>query len=269
MAHFALTDVSARRFSAVERLTRGAAGLAGAQADPYHVWLENWSVEEASPDMRRLRASLDDITLELTLGASGAPVLHGDGGYSQKGPDPGNASYYYSRIAMPTSGAVKVGATTYAVSGQSWMDHEWSTSALSADEVGWDWFALRLDDGSAIMLYRIRNADGSVGPFSSGTYVSPGGRTQHIARDDAIITSDRTWTSPHSRAVYPARWTVKIPALGLEMEIEPYLADQELNVSYVYWEGAVRLTGVQDGRAVRGDGYVELTGYAASGLSRF
>lgn len=269
MAHFALTNVGDRRFSAVERFARGAAGLAGAQANPYRVWLEDWSIEEVSPGVRKLHAAQGDLALDLTLDNTGRPVLHGARGYSQKGPDAGNASFYYSYTRIATRGTVQVGAATYAVSGQSWMDHEWSTSALAANEVGWDWFALQLDDGSDIMLYRIREAGGSVDPFSSGTYVAPDGSSQLLARDDVVIISDSTWKSPHSQAVYPARWTVNIPSLGLAVTVEPYLSDQELNVSYVYWEGAVRLTGTHGGRAVRGNGYVEMTGYAASGLSRF
>jgi predicted secreted hydrolase len=269
MAHFALTDVTGRRFSAVERFARGAAGLAGTQAAPYRVWLEDWSVEEVTPGVRRLHAAHGDIVLDLTLSNSKAPVLQGERGYSQKGPDRGNASYYYSLTRLESAGVLRVGGQAYQLTGLSWMDHEWSTSALAADQVGWDWFALQLDDGSEIMLFHIRNSDGGIDEFSSGTVITADGATRRLQREDFAITSDRVWRSPRSGAAYPARWTIDIPSEGIELAIEPYLADQELNLSFTYWEGAVRLSGQHAGRSVRGAGYVEQTGYAATMQGQF
>jgi len=264
MAHFALTDIASKRYQAFERLSRGAAGLAGAQAVPYSAWLEDWRVEEVEPNVYRLRAAQDNIALDLTLQGRKGPILQGDGGYSQKGPDPGNASYYYSLTRLESSGSVRVGDALYQVNGLSWMDHEFSTSALAADQVGWDWFALQLDDGSELMVFQIRKVDGSVDPFSSGTLIAPDGGTRHLSRDDFSITVGATWRSPHSGATYPAAWTVKVPSTGLTLEIKPYLADQELDLSYHYWEGAVRIGGERAGRAVSGSGYIEMTGYAGS-----
>jgi predicted secreted hydrolase len=136
------------------------------------------------------------------------PILQGDQGYSQKGPEPGNASYYYSQTRLESSGTVQVGEATFQVEGWSWMDHEFSTSALGPDQVGWDWFALQLDDGSELTVFQIRRSDGEVDPFSSGTLVDPEGRTRHLARDDFTIDVEATWRSPRSGATYPARWVV-------------------------------------------------------------
>ncbi|NIO72706.1 MAG: carotenoid 1,2-hydratase [Anaerolineae bacterium] len=269
MAHFALTDVAGRRYQALERFARGAAGLAGAQGTPYRVWLEDWSIEEVEPNVVRLRARQDDLAIDLLLIDRKGPLLQGDGGYSQKGPEPGNASYYYSLTRLDSSGTVQVGDALYQVDGLSWMDHEFSTSALAPDQVGWDWFALQLDDGSELMVFQIRRTDGSVDPFSSGTLVAPDGSTRHLSRDDFDIRVGDTWRSPHSGATYSAQWTVTVPVADLTLEIEPYLADQELNVSYAYWEGAVRISGEQAGSAISGSGYVEMTGYASSMQGQF
>jgi predicted secreted hydrolase len=149
------------------------------------------------------------------------------------------------------------------------MDHEFSTSALASNQVGWNWFSLQLDDGSDLMVFQIRQADGGIDPFSSGTLIAPDGSTRHLSRDDFQITVGATWRSPHSGATYPARWTVRVPIADLTLEIEPYLADQELNVSYVYWEGAVRVSGERAGSNVLGSGYVEMTGYTGSMQGQF
>jgi predicted secreted hydrolase len=269
MAHFALTDVAGRSHQAFERFARGAAGLAGAQAAPYQVWLEDWRVEEEAPGVTRMRAAQEGLALDLMLVDRKGPILHGNRGYSPKGPMPGNASYYYSLTRLETSGTVQVGDASYQVSGLSWMDHEWSTSGLAADQVGWDWFSVQLDDGSELMVFQLRKADGNIDPFSSGTYIAADGSTRHLARDAFEIRVEDTWPSPHTGAIYPARWTVTVPAVDLVLEIEPHLAGQELTVSYAYWEGAVRIEGERAGQAVRGNGYVEMTGYAGSMQGQF
>ncbi len=269
MAHFVLTDVAGGQHRAFERFSRGAAGLAGAVATPYHVWLEDWSVEQIEPDVARLHAAQDDLSIDLLLTDRKGPILQGDGGYSQKGPEPGNASYYYSQTRLDSSGTVSVGDVPYKVAGSSWMDHEFSTSALAADQVGWDWFALQLDDGSELMVFQIRKVDSSADAFSSGTLIAPDGSTRRLSRDDFEIAVGETWHSPRSGATYPARWTVTVPVADLTLEIEPYLADQELNVSYDYWEGAVYVRGERAGATVSGNGYIEMTGYAGSMQGQF
>jgi predicted secreted hydrolase len=269
LAHFTLSDVGGGGFQAHERFSRGAAGLAGAQAAPFQVWLEDWSVEGTEVGSYRLSAQEGDVSIDLTLVDRKGPVLQGDRGYSRKGPEPGDASYYYSLTRLASTGTVRVGEAEYAVEGLSWMDHEFSTSALAPGQVGWDWFSIQLDDGSELMLYELRRDDGTVDPYSSGTYVAPDGGTTPLAESDFTLTVERTWRSPHSGATYPAGWAVDVPSLGLSLAVEPYLADQELNVSYTYWEGAVGVSGQHDGQPVSGSGYVELTGYAGSMQGQF
>jgi len=146
----------------------------------------------------------------------------------------------------------------------SWMDHEFSTSALGPELVGWDWFSIQLDDGSELMVYQLRREDGTADPFPGGTYVDPDGNTTRLGPQDFTVTVNDTWRSPHSGATYPAQWTIAVPSEDLILEVTPYLADQELDTSFIYWEGAVRIVGEHAGNAVRGNGYVELTGYAQS-----
>jgi predicted secreted hydrolase len=269
MAHLAVTDVSAGRFQAFERFSRSGAGLAGARATPYAVWLEDWSAEEVEAGTVRLRAAQDDVALDLLLVDTRGPVLHGENGFSPKGSELGNASYYYSLTHLETTGSVRMGARVYRASGLSWMDHEWSTSSLGSDQVGWDWFSIQLDDGSALMAFQLRREDGSIDPYSSGTYVSPDGAAQHLTTGDLEIRAEGTWRSPDTGAIYPARWTIRVPALELEIEIVPRLAAQELVLAYSYWEGAVGVEGRRAGRPVAGSGYVELTGYAGSMRGQF
>jgi predicted secreted hydrolase len=269
MAHFALTDVAGKRYQALERFARGAAGLAGASSSPYRVWLEDWVVEEVGSGSVRMRAAAENLALDLLLIDRKGPILHGDRGYSPKGPSPGNASYYYSLTRLETSGTVEVAETAYTVSGLSWMDHEWSTSGLAPDQVGWDWFSIQLNDETELMVFQLRKEDGSIDPFSSGTLVAADGSTRYLDREEFEVRVDDTWRSPHTGATYPARWAISVPAVELRLEIEPYLADQELTLSYAYWEGAVRVEGQRAGEAVRGNGYVEMTGYAGSMQDQF
>ena len=271
MAHFAVTDVARDEHHAFERFSRGVAGLAGAQSPPYRVWLEDWHVERVGDDpaIVTMVAEEEGVGMELRLVDLKGPILQGDQGYSQKGPDPGNASYYYSQTRLESQGNVHIAGTTFDVVGLSWMDHEFSTSALAPDQVGWDWFALQFDDGSELMVFQIRTTDGSVDPFSSGTLIQPDGAIQRLASDDFTIEVRDTWRSPRSGARYPSRWTVRVPGGDLALEIVPYILDQELNVSYNYWEGAVRIEGERAGQPTTGAGYVEMTGYAGSMQEQF
>ena len=269
MGHFALSDVAGRRYQAFERFSREGAGLAGAQAAPFQVWLEDWQVQELAPGVTRLQAAAGDVAVDLTLTDLKGPVLHGQAGYSQKGPDPGNASIYSSFTRLQTDGAVVVGDTSFPVQGLSWQDHEYSTSALAENQIGWDWFALQLDDDSELKVFQIRQDDGSIDPYSAGSFVQPSGQLLPLTRDDFSIEVTDRWQSPRSGAEYPAGWIVSVPSLDLRLVVEPYLADQELNVSYSYWEGAVRFTGERAGQPVAGNGYVELTGYAGSMQGQF
>jgi predicted secreted hydrolase len=268
LAHFTISDIEGDAFYPAERFSRGAAGLAGAQAEPYRVWLENWLAEQLAPRVVALRAETDQVALDLTLTETLPPILHGDGGLSPKGPEPGNASYYYSIVQQAAAGSVTIAGERFEVIGLAWKDHEYSTSALSPGAVGWDWFSLQMDDGSALMFFQIRREDGSLEPASSGTFIYPDGRTQHLARDQWQLEVLDSWTSPTSGATYPAGWRITIPAVGLELTGRPLMADQELNVSTVYWEGAVSFSGEIDGRPVTARGYIEMTGYAEAMTGR-
>ncbi|HEY1409294.1 MAG TPA: lipocalin family protein, partial [Promineifilum sp.] len=243
--------------------------LAGASAEPYHVWLEDWSVQEVTPGQVRLRAQTDEVALDLTLTQALPPVLHGDGGLSPKGPEPGNASYYYSIVQQQAAGRVTIDGESFDVTGLAWKDHEWSTSALSEGAIGWDWFSLQLDNGGALMLFEIRREDGSREAASAGSYIAPDGAVTPLALGDWTIETTDTWTSPTSGAEYPAGWRVSVPSVGLELEGRPLMADQELNLSTIYWEGAVEFSGTLQGEPIGARGYIELTGYAGSMEGRF
>jgi predicted secreted hydrolase len=211
-----------------------------------------------------VQAGQEGLSIELRLVDRKGPILQGIQGHSQKGPNSGNASYYYSQPRLETTGTVRIDGKSHRVEGWSWMDHEFSTRALSRDQVGWDWFALRLDDGTDLMVFQIRRVDGTIASFSSGSLIGPDGTSQHLAQDAFNVDVTDTWRSPHSGASYPMRWTVRVPSANLDLQIEPYLQEQEMNLSYTYWEGAVSVTGEHNGNPVVGDGYVEMTGYAGS-----
>jgi predicted secreted hydrolase len=263
LAHFALTDTAAGRFRAWSRASRAALGLAGARAEPFRVWVEDWSVSGAGSMAfpMRLEARADDVTVSLALDSAKPPVLHGDRGLSRKGPDLGNASFYYSLTRMPARGLVRIGPETLAVAGLAWMDREWSTSALGGDLAGWDWWALQLDDGRDLMFYRLRRRDGTADPWSAGTLVDARGVARPLSGADLVVEARGSWTSPASHVRYPSGWRLSVPGEGLILDISPRLADQELRVDSRYWEGAVAVHGSSAGRPIAGQGYVELVGY--------
>jgi predicted secreted hydrolase len=202
------------------------------------------------------------VAIDLRLTETLPPLLHGDGGLSQKGPDTGNASYYYSIVQQQVNGTVIIGGDSFEVTGKAWKDHEYSTSALGEEAVGWDWFSLQMDDGSALMFYQIRRTDGTLEPFSSGTYIRPDGSTRHLSRGDWQLEVLDTWVSPSSGAEYPAGWRILVPQLAVELTGRPESSDQELKLSTTYWEGAVSFEGTIGGQPASALGYVEMTGYA-------
>jgi predicted secreted hydrolase len=265
-AHLALTDVDAGTHQFEERWSRGWEPLAGSRAEPFGVWLEDWRVDAVQGDAAkdagswRLRAALRGRPVDLLLTSRKPLVLHGDRGLSPKSGEAGNASYYIGYTRLETEGTI----AGLAVRGDSWFDHEWSTSALGPGAVGWDWWSLQLDDGRELMYFRIRRTDGSVEPVSGGTLVEASGRSRRLLESDVRVEVLDRWTSPESGAVYPSRWRIEVPKAALVLEVEPRLPAQEMRTSFTYWEGAVGVEGSGGGRPLAGRGYVELTGYAGT-----
>lgn len=266
MAHFALTDPAAERFRTDERFARGALGLAGARSSPFRVWLEDWSLAadgaEAFP--ARLEVQSDSAAVALRLEAGKAPVLQGEEGLVSKGPDAGNASYYYSLTRMPTRGRVVSGGDTLAVTGLSWLDREWGTTALGPAVEGWDWFSLQLGDGRDLMYYRLRRRDGTAAPESRGSWIGPGGERTTLPAGGVRLRPREWWDSPEGEVRYPLSWTLEVPSRELVLRLDPVLEDQEWRRTFRYWEGAVDVRGSRAGEPVEGRGYVELTGYGGA-----
>lgn len=270
-AHFAITDAQSNTHGESEIFSRGAAGLAGAEAPsesgtPFRVWIENWSVDALSPDGSDVRLRADDgkMSLDLTLRSEKPPVLHGDRGLSRASDRIGDAAYYFSYTRLATEGTLKVNGKAFAVHGLSWMDHEFATTGLGPNAAGWDWFSIQLDDQREVMFFQIRNKDGSIEPMSGGTLIEADGRTRELKIDDVKIMVESTWKSAWSGGTYPGAWRLEIPSEQIDLRLRPLIPDQELRVSFVYWEGAVEIEGTSNGKPVRGDGYVEMTGYAAT-----
>lgn len=263
MGHFAVADVSSDRFLVAERFSRAGLGLSGATSQPFRVWLKDWEIAmRGDTGEMILRARAEESAVELRLKPEKPPVLNGAAGLSQKSAKPGNASYYYSMTRLAADGTLRVSEREYDVRGSAWLDREWGSSALDEQQEGWDWFALQLDDGSDLMFYQLRRSDGSIDPMSSGTFVRANGDSVPLTAEDVELEVLDRWESPVG-GVYPHRWRLSVPQRELVLEVNPVMADQELKTSVRYWEGAVDVTGLRDGREVNGRGYVELTGYAA------
>ncbi|MEO8340625.1 MAG: lipocalin-like domain-containing protein [Nitrospirota bacterium] len=267
MAHFAISDLRKDRFHYADRMSRAGLGKAGAAQDRLHVWIDRWSAESpsAAPGTQVLEAAEGDMALQLTVSSEKPPVVHGTGGISHKGPLTGQASHYYSFTKLATTGTLTVGNESFDVTGTSWMDHEFGSADLDKDLVGWDWFCLQLDDQRELMLYRLRRADGSADPASSGTLIDRDGQGHHLLLADFTLEPTSYWTSPTSKARYPQRWRLTIPSQQLSLELVPRMAEQELSpkrsTQVTYWEGAIETTGTAQGKPIHGQGYMELTGY--------
>lgn len=264
MAHLAVTDVEGEVFHAFERFSRGALELAGAESHPFRVWLESWEMAAVGEDSTfpvRLKAADGEIAIDLVVDAGKAPVLQGIDGLSPKGPEPGNASYYYAITRMPTRGTIRVGEAVHEVNGSSWMDREWGTSALGEDQVGWDWFSLQLSDGGEVMHWQLRPSREGVERFSEGAVIDADGTRRYVRGDQARLDVLGHWNSPLDGTTYPSHWRLRIDDEEVDLEVTPLLADQELDLTVRYWEGAVRVEGTRAGRPVHGYGFVEMTGY--------
>ena len=263
MAHFAVTDVAAGRFRFARKLSREALGLAGAQTAPLRVWVDDWSLaaEAVSPAPWRLRAAQPGYELDLTLHAVAPAVLNGEAGLSRKSGEPGAATYYYSIPRLAVHGRLLRDGRPLDVQGLAWLDREWGSGALSAQEVGWDWFALQLNDGTALMFYALRDRNGGRDAYSRGTWIEADGAARPLSNAEVAIEVTSHWSNAQGTR-YPALWRLRVPALALEVSVRPVLADQELRTTPDYWEGAVDVSGTRAGRNIGGRGYVELVGYA-------
>lgn len=268
-AHFAITDTARARFFHATRFARDALGLAGAEAQPFALHVADWSVAQVAGGAAlhwQLQAADGDYQLQLELSSDQAPVLNGEAGLSRKADARGAASYYYSMPRLTAVGRITRAGVVVPVSGLAWLDREWGSGALGADQQGWDWFALDLSDGSALMFYALRDRDGRRDVHSAGTFIDATGATTHLTSDAVQIEVTNQWTSPRGGR-YPAGWNLRIPSQDLQLQISPLLADQELPTEPRYWEGAVRVSGRHRTATVQAQGYVELVGYAQAQAS--
>ncbi|HTX06909.1 MAG TPA: lipocalin-like domain-containing protein [Steroidobacteraceae bacterium] len=270
LGHFAVTDVARRTFRFAVKLSRGALGLAGAQTDPFRVWVGNWQISQdpaggTRTGAWRVRAAERNYALALTARPLMPPVLNGERGFSRKSAQAGDATYYYSIPRIAVQGTLVRDGRPLRVHGLAWLDREWGSGSLGPQEVGWDWFGLQLDDGSCLMFYSLRDRGGTQDPESAGTWVGARGHAKALSRSDVRIEVLAHW-GDRSGARYPSRWRLLAPALGLDLTVHPVLADQELLTSPRYWEGAVDVAGTRAGRPISGRGYVELVGYAGTGV---
>ena len=258
IAHAALSDPAHGRLWHEQRVLRAGFGLAAAATGRTDVHVRDWSLAEQGTGLVAVVRG-EEFGFELALTPTVAPLLNGTGGYSQKGPSPTAASLYYSVPQLQVTGQIERGGRRLAVTGTAWLDHEWSSAYLDAASVGWDWIGLNLDDGGALMAFRMRDALGGT-RWAGGTLRSADGRVRSLAPDEVRFTPRRRWRSPRTAVEYPVEW--QVAAGNLELALVPLLDDQESDsratTGAVYWEGAVeaRLAGHRVGR-----GYLELTGY--------
>ena len=260
-AHFAVTDVANRSFRYYEKLNRASPYTAGAAEGKLDVFNEGWRATTNPDGSWRLVAMEGKDSLDLTLRSRKPPAVHGTNGVSVKAQGEGYASHYYSMTRLEAGGTINGERAT----GQAWMDHEFGSAMLRENQQGWDWFSIQLDNDSELMLYVIRRDDGTPDVTSSGSLVASDGRVIHIRRDQLRITPTERWTSKKSGATYPVAWRVELPSFNVSLTLRPVLREQELltpgSTNVTYWEGAVEVTGSFGGVAVRGEGYVEMTGY--------
>lgn len=268
-AHFAVTDVAAGKFFYDEKLHRPFPGIAGADAGDLRVYLENWEARRENGN-HILAARTPEAEISLELSPSKPAALNGRDGISRKGPRPDEYSHYVTIPRLAAHGTLTLGGKTEEVSGIAWFDHEWGPGGLPEKLAGWDWFAIQLADSAELMLYRLRQADGSESPFSSGTYFAPDGTARPLDAKEFQIEETGRWVSPQTRATYPSGWKLRVPALALELTVAPSVKAQELvtrkSTRVTYWEGACAVVGTRGGRPVQGKSYVELTGYAGRDL---
>ena len=265
LAHLALSDISGGEFYHAERTNRAGPGIAGVEESSQRIWNGNWNVSWTGAD-QHLQAIDGRFRLSFLLHPEKPPVMHGENGVSQKAEGPGRASHYISLTRLKTTGTIELGAKKYRVNGLTWMDHEFFTHQLESNQAGWDWLSIQLGDNSELMLYQLRRKDGSVDPYSSGTFVDEHGKSLHLRASDFVLTSyGEIWKSPITGARYPIQWRISIPKLSIELETRTELKSQEISgkskIAPSYWEGAIIVNGHRGSSKLEGVGYLELTGY--------
>ena len=254
LAHLALTDIDRGAFRNYERLNRAGPGVAGASFEERRIWNGNWEARwNDHAGTQTLTAIAEGIRFSLRLSPEKPPVIHGREGVSQKAGGAGKASHYVSFTRLSVQGTLN----GISVCGTAWMDHEWFTHQLEAGQQGWDWFSVQLNDRTELMLFQLRRKDGSIDPWSAGTWVDPSGTSRTLARGDFSLTPLEWWNSPKTGARYPIRWRLSVPSLNVSLECTATSPAQELTGGTSYWEGTVAYTGT-----ARGVGYLEMTGYA-------
>ncbi|MCS6988112.1 MAG: hypothetical protein NZM06_01165 [Chloroherpetonaceae bacterium] len=264
-AHFAITDESNKKFYHSEKRSRGNFGDAGASERYYKTFIGNWSAQELGR-YHLIQAETDSFALALILEPTKPPVLHGEKGYSRKGSDPKNASMYFSYPRLKSTGALTLDGERFTVEGESWHDHEFGSSVLEENVVGWDWFSIQFSDATELMLFNLRFADGTKSPYSSGTMIFKDGTSETLSASDFETKVLERYRSEKSGAEYPRKWTISVPKYALALNLESTVQDQELlteeSTRITYWEGSVAVSGTKAGQAISGKGYAELTGYA-------
>ncbi len=264
-AHLALSDLDGKVFYHAERTNRAGPGIAGVDQKQGRIWNGNWNLTWVNDD-QVLEATDEHFSLNLTLHSQKPPVIHGENGVSQKAETPGHASHYISLTRLKTNGNLELNGKRYAVSGLTWMDHEFFTQQLEKDQVGWDWFSMQLGDDTELMLFQIRRKDNSIDPYSAGTYIDSSAHSFHLNKQEfSLVPADESWRSPVTGAVYPVRWTISVPKLKIELQATTPLKSQELSgkSQFIpsYWEGAIDLNGHKGEANLTGSGYLEMTGY--------
>jgi len=272
--HFAISDLTKNRFHFNQELARGSMGDAGfPEFSPDEssaqtlAFLPKSRIEliDREKNVFRLVADLGTTSYDLTITPTREqPVFHGADGISQKGAGAENASHYYSYTRMRATGTITTSGKPHQVTGTMWLDREWASNQLGPDQIGWDWFAIQLDDGSEIMIYQMRTSDGGTDPYSHGTIIAKDGTTTPVKHSDYSLSPVEMWTSPKTGATYPVKWKLTLPKLSAEFTISAAFPEQELALDPVsYYEGAVLIDGERNGGKLTGRGYMELTGYAA------
>ena len=259
-AHAALSDPAVGRLLHDQRDARTGFGLAQASTTDADIVLFDWRLKRGLDGAFRTQVSGKEFALDLLLAPTQPVLAQGEGGYSRKGPDPADASYYYSLPQLRVSGVMRRGRRAAKVTGTAWMDREWSSAMLGPGAVGWDWTGLNLDDGGALMAFQVRGATGQP-LWAGGSLRTRGGATVRFAPGEVRFESLRSWRSPRTGAIYPVqrRISVRLPGGVRSWTLRPLFDDQELDSRSaggpVYWEGAVQAEGAR--------GYLELTGYVA------